>query len=376
MALSFPHLSPPLRDPPGRRATPLPGAAGGNAVTLLSPARAAAELLLAVDGARDHINLETDAFPDDDLGLRLVERLVARARDGIRINLLHNLAASERCARLLQELSGHTVRLGRFRPRSSWTRWLSLEPPQRHRPRRLLGVDGRIGFMATGQADAAVGWNQTRLRLEGPVVQGLQREFVACWQRHSAVPLADARYFPPLAVRGTQGVALGPIGATAALEPCRPWRSALLGAVASARESVAIALACWPPPWRLGLALRRARSRGAQVRLLAPPGPAGARTDRALVEAGVEVQMRTDDLQGCTVCVIDGHWTSLGAGQGDWRSVLDHSETDLIVADGSFARSVLQALGLQLNAKPGAKLAAAEAGPVRGGAIRQADSQA
>lgn len=355
----------PFAEVPGR----LQALAGGNAVSLLSPAQAAQALLDAVDSARDHINVETDGFPCDELGTRLVDRMAERARTGVRVNLLHNVAGSARIAPVLQRLSGDTVRHSRFRPSGAWWRWLGRSHAGRERPRRMVGVDGRIGFLATGNAGESVGWNQTRLQLEGPIVQRLQREFVASWQRHSLMSLADARYFPPLAVRGTQGVALGPIQASGTLEPCRPWRSALLGAIEASSAGVALALCDTDLPRRLVKALLRARARGVQVQVWLPPGQ-GALAGRllaipgaqALADAGVLLQARTDSLPVCTVCVIDGRWTSLGAGRADWRSILERSETDLIVADEPFARTVLDALvGTARTAEDGASVSPAAA---------------
>ena len=324
---------------------------GGNSISLLTPSQAERELLEAVDSARNHINVETDAFPCDDLGLRLVDHMAARAHAGVRVNLLHNVAGHGRMAPVFQRLTGDSVRHSRFRPAGSWLRWITRSHEGRQRPRRMLGVDGRIGFMATGDTSEAVGWGQTRFRLEGPIVQRLQREFVANWQCHSPVTLPTARYFPPLAVVGTQGVALGPIRATGTLAPCNPWHSALLGAIEAANTSACLALTRSTLPPRLLQALLRASSRRVQVRLWVPQQPAadGRRLERLgwadrLTAAGIEVQRRLDSLAGSTICVIDQRWSSLGAGQADWRSILDRCETDLIVADEGFARSLVAEL--------------------------------
>jgi cardiolipin synthase len=63
----------------------------GNAVVLLQDGPATyAAMLQAIAGARDHINLETYILDDDAVGQRFAQALLAKRRQGVQVNLIHD----------------------------------------------------------------------------------------------------------------------------------------------------------------------------------------------------------------------------------------------------------------------------------------------
>lgn len=333
---------------------------GGNRVDIVQDGSATFRAMLAaIDGARDHVNIESYIVEEDGPGEVIAQHLLRRCREGLRVNLLFDSFGSLRTsARYFDRFRQAGVALCEYKPLRQWLHW-PLGLHQRDH-RKLMIVDGRVGFIGSVNISAVHGsspgaaagatlagqppWRDLHLRVEGPVVHRMQRLFVSHWQRHTHVPLPVARYFPPQGVVGTTRVALA---ATEAGRRRNPFHSALLGALSVAQSRVQLTTAYLVPPRRLLRQLEQAAARGVQVDMLLPgrsdfwmPLHAGRAHYARLMDAGVRIHERHDTLLHVKACVIDGVWSSVGSSNADWRSVLHNAEANLIVLDEAFARQM------------------------------------
>lgn len=338
---------------------------GGNRVQLLEDGPATFQAMAdAIDAARDHVNIESYAFAAEGPGEALAARLAAKARQGVRVNLLYDgFGSLGTAATFFADLASAGVRLCEYNPLPRWRQWLAPKRLHRRNHRKLMVVDGRVAFIGgvnitphyrsgsmpteTGD-DREPGWRDLHLRIEGPVVQHLQRAFVSHWQTHATCSLPEARYYPPLAVLGTQRVA---VAAREAGRRRSPFYRTLLAALDASRSRILLTTAYLVPPRRLIRALVRAAERGVQVDLLLPgfsdfwaPLHAGRSHYAPLLRAGVRIHERHDTLLHAKACVVDGTWSALGSSNADWRSVLHNAEADVVVVDEDFAASVEAAL--------------------------------
>ena len=333
---------------------------GGNRIDLLEDGPQTSEAMFAaIDAAKDHINIESYIVEDEGPGEALSQRLIARCRAGVQGNLLFDgfgpLGMSHA---FFQRLRAAGVTLCEFNPLPRWRLWLAPGLHLRDHCKTMV-VDGRIGFIGgvnisavppsgaspsqggAAGTDGPTGGRDLHVRVEGPVVQRLQRQFISHWQRHSTTSLPLARYHPPLPPVGTQRAALA---ASDAGRHRNPYHSALLAAIDSAHERVWLTTACVVPPRRLIRALVQAAGRGVQVHLLLPghtdfwaPLHAGRSHYARLLQAGVHLHERHDRLLHTKACVIDGIWCSVGSSNADWRSVIHDAEANLVVLDEGFA---------------------------------------
>src|SRR5687768_5762417 len=202
----------------------------GNKVVLLQDGKATyASMLEAIRNARHHVHFETYIFEADDIGRQFAEALKARRRAGVQVRLVFDAVGSIGTPReFFQDMVDAGVEVIEFnpiRPGAALTLGLTL---QRRNHRKLTIVDGRIAFLGGinisgvytsggtrgqkggvgGSADADKAaddhpWRDTQVRLEGPVVEDLQRGFVTRWAKLAKEPpLAGAGYFPPLGQQG------------------------------------------------------------------------------------------------------------------------------------------------------------------------------
>jgi cardiolipin synthase len=337
----------------------------GNRVELLQDGPSTYEAMFAaIDGARHHVNLESYILEAEGPGEEFARRLAARARAGVRVNVLYDSFGSIGTpASYFDALRAQGISVCEYNPLRRLGNLLSRALHLRDH-RKLMVVDGRIGFIggvnispvyASGSSPLASmhaedgtpvrpGWRDTHVRVEGPIVAQLQRLFMRHWTKHSPIALQGNGYFPPLGPVGPQRVALA---ACDAGRRRNPFYRALLSALDAARHRVYLTTAYLVPTRRLMRALTQAARRGVEVHLLVPgvsdfwaPVAAGRSHYGRLLRAGVRVHERHDTLLHAKTCVIDGLWTTVGSSNLDWRSFLHNAEANLIVLDADLAREM------------------------------------
>jgi cardiolipin synthase len=118
----------------------------GNAAVLLQDGPATyAAMFAAIEGARDHINLETFILEDDEVGRRFAEALLEKQRQGIQVNLIYDGVGSLSTPReFFERLKDAGIRVLEFNPVNPLKAKGGWELNNRDH-RKLLIVDGTIG---------------------------------------------------------------------------------------------------------------------------------------------------------------------------------------------------------------------------------------
>ena len=340
----------------------------GNRVDLLQDGPDTyAAMFAAIDGARDHVNLESYILEAEGPGEEFARRLIAKAKAGVRVNVLYDSFGSLGTpASYFEHLQSNGVNVCEYNPLRRLGNLLSRALHLRDH-RKLMVVDGRIGFIGgvnissvysagssplaamsgsgAGDGEAAKpGWRDTHVRVEGPIVAQLQRLFMRHWSRHSSIALRGSHYFPPLAPVGNQRVALA---ACDAGRRRNPFYRALLSALDASQHRIFLTTAYLVPTRRLMRSLLRAARRGVDVHLLLPgvsdfwaPLQAGRSHYTRLLRAGIHLHELHDTLLHAKTCVIDGLWTTVGSSNLDWRSFLHNAEANLVVLDAGLAKEM------------------------------------
>ena len=323
----------------------------GNRVTLYRHGKDAfAAMLEAIEGAKDHVNLETYIFEADALGKRFAEALLRRVAAGVVVNLTVDAVGSWGTpAAFFEDLAARGVRVLVFNPVEPWRvrhgQWLLF----RRNHRKILVVDGRVGFtggMNIGDeydSDASTPgrWKDSHLKIEGPAVRYLQRVVMGCRWREEGDAVPEADYFPAAAEPGDHAVRVLPTNPFLG----RPYvRIVLRRAIRAARRSVLATQAYFIPGTRVLWSLRAAARRGVEVGLVVPSDSdvplalaAGRASYGRLLRAGVEIhELRTPRLHQKTV-VVDGEWSIVGSANMDTRSFRVNHEISLDILGREFA---------------------------------------
>lgn len=332
----------------------------GNKVVLLEngPATYAA-MLAAIATARDHINMETYIFEDDEAGQRFADALIARHRAGVQVNLIYDsvgtITTPPDFFRRLTEAGIQLLEFNPVNPASAKAGW---DVNQRDH-RKLLIVDGRTAFLGginiSGvYSGGSIGrrsaprmpdapdqpWRDTDLQLDGPVVAELQKLFIDTWTRQKGASLANRQYFPPLKAQG--GEVVHAIGSTPD-DPFSVIYATLISAIDNAEKEVLLTNAYFAPDPQLLASLKKAVARGVDVRLVLPGSTDSALVFHAgrshydeLLSAGVRIYERRSALLHAKTALIDGVWSTVGSTNLDWRSFLHNQELNAVVLGPAF----------------------------------------
>jgi cardiolipin synthase len=333
----------------------------GNKVVLLQDGPATyAAMLVAIRAARDHIDMESYIFEDDEVGERFSQALLARQRDGVQVNLIYDavgaLHTSPDFFKPLTDAGAKVLQYNPINPLAARSGWNVNQRDHR----KLLITDGRVAFLgginisgvyssssrgsAPTQSASGLPWRDTHVQIEGPVVADFQKLFLETWQHQKGEPLPRRNYFPTLPKRGNQVVrALG----ASPDEPYSAIYATLISAIDSAESEVLLSNAYFAPDPQLREALKSAVKRGVDVKLLLP-----SKTDSALIfhagrsyydellEAGIKIYERKSALLHSKTVLVDGVWSTVGSTNLDWRSFLHNQELNAVVLGAEFGNQM------------------------------------
>jgi len=315
-------------------------------------------LYAAMEGATDHINVETFIFEAaESQGRSFVELLARKARGGVAVNLLYDAVGSDgtpdETFSGLKAAGAQTCAFNPLNPLENRT----AEFVQRTHRKSVI-VDGQVAFsgglnlsrtygassramLGRGKPTIDTGWRDTHVAVWGPAALEIQRLFIASWQKQDCPDLPPARYLRPPRDAGDTLVridASSPESRTA-----ETWQAAL-AAVTYARRSVDITMAYFAPDDALEDALLEAAARGTRVRLLLPAFSdfsgvlyAAQSHYSRLLEAGVQIHEARKVFVHAKTIVVDGVWSTVGTANWDYRSFLDNDELNVVIIDGAFA---------------------------------------
>jgi len=343
----------------------------GNRVLLLEngPDTYAA-MLSAIAAARDHINMETYIFEDDEAGRRFADALIVKQAQGVQVNLIRDSVGTlETPAELFKRLTDAGIAVVEFNPVNPLAAKAGWEVNQRDH-RKLLVVDGRIAVLgginissvysggsssvggsgrSGGKADDKdhLPWRDTDLQVEGPVVEQLQKLFMETWEGQKGPALSLRDYFPTLTPRGKEVVRA--IGSTPE-EPFSQIYVTLISALNSADTEILLTNAYFVPDPQLVDALTRAAARGVDVKLIVPSVSdsslvfhAGRSHYETLLAGGVQIYERREALLHAKTAVIDGVWVTVGSTNLDWRSFLHNQEVTAVILGAEFGAKMHEA---------------------------------
>ena len=321
----------------------------GNRVTaLLNGDQSYPAMLEAIRSAKHSITLEAYIFWPGTVGTTFAEALAERARAGVATHLILDGMGSQKLDdEVVEGMRQAGVQVVWFRP----VRWYNLDRVNHRTHRKLLIVDGRVGFtgglgiadLYLGHAQDADHWRDGQFRAEGPVAAQLQAAFLDNWIETGGTLLHGTDYFPaPDSAGGAraQAVHSSPGGGTENL------RLMFLLAIASARRSILIGNPYFVPNTLAVNMLVEARRRGVTVEIIVP-GPvtdAGLvrRASRAkwgpLLAAGVRIYEYQPTMYHNKLMVVDDYWVSVGSANFDNRSFRLNDEANLNVFDEAFGR--------------------------------------
>ncbi|QJE00323.1 cardiolipin synthase [Massilia forsythiae] len=304
-------------------------------------------MLKSIREAQHSINFETYIYWSGTIGKEFSDALSERARAGVKVNLLLDWIGSIKIDdKSLDEMRRAGVEVHRYHKPV----WWKLAKLNNRTHRKLLVVDGRIGFTGgVGIADKWRGngqdedhWRDSHFRVEGPVVGQVQAVFNDNWLKATGKVLDGEDYFPALKAEGTMPAQMFSSSPTGGSESMHLM---YLMAINAARHTIHLSNSYFVPDDLAVNALVAAAKRGVDVRIITPGEIIDSDIVRAasrerwgkLLRAGIKMAEYQPTMYHVKALVVDSLLVSVGSTNFDNRSFSLNDEANLNVFDHDFA---------------------------------------
>lgn len=288
-------------------------------------------LLAELNQAQHHIHMEYYIYRDDDIGSRIAQILMDKARAGVEVRFMIDAVGSMQLRKpFLQELRNAGVQVAVF-GNVKFPIFSNRVNYRNHR--KIVVIDGNVAFIGgLNVGDEYLSrnktygfWRDTHMIVRGDAVQTLQIIFLQDWAHTSGEALYGAEYLQPEPVEATAGavqmIASGPH------QEFKTMKNLFFSMLTSARRSIWIATPYFIPDEDIFTALRVAALSGIEVKLLFPGKPdkwlpflASHSYFLGLLEAGVQIYEYEKGFLHSKLIIVDGEVATIGTANMDMRS--------------------------------------------------------
>lgn len=285
-----------------------------------------------LEKAEHHIHLEYYIVRHDEVGNKIKDALIKKAKEGVKVRFLYDSVGSWKLSKAyIKEMQQAGIDVVSFLP----VRMPFLNNKINFRNhRKIIVIDGTVGFVGgLNVGDEYLGkneffgfWRDTHLMVWGEAVRTLQMIFLQDWYYMTGENLVKQEYMTPSIELeehegGVQIIAGG---------PDNKWeiiKNLFFSMITSAKDSIWIASPYFVPDEDILSALKIASLSGIDVRLLVPKNPdkkivfyASRSYFLELLEAGVKIYEYKDGFMHSKIVIVDYELASIGTANMDMRS--------------------------------------------------------
>jgi cardiolipin synthase A/B len=302
-------------------------------------------LLHDITHAKEHIHIQYYIFKLDNLGQRIYQALLERAKHGVKVRILYDEMGSRGVKkRHFKELIALGGEVEVFFPSI-----LPLINPRLNfrNHRKIVVIDGRIGYIGGfNVGDEYLGlntkfgyWRDTHLRIAGSAVHPLQTRFLLDWNQASQKHRVhySERYFPAIPLKGTSTLQIVSSG------PDNEWsniKNGYIKLITQAKKHVYIQSPYFIPDESFFDAVKIAALSGIDVRIMIPNKPdhmfvywATYSYVGLLLEAGAKIYIYNEGFIHAKTIIVDEEVASVGTANIDNRSFSLNFEVNAFIYD-------------------------------------------
>jgi cardiolipin synthase len=326
-------------------------------------------MLAAIDGAKRRIAFETYIYEKGIVGDRFSAAFVAAARRGVKVNMVVDAMGADKIPKeQRQRLLDAGATIGDF----GQAKWYALEELNYRTHRKILVVDGAVGFTGgVGLADHWLGnaedkdhWRDTMVRVEGPSARLMEGAFNENFVETSLQPVTPAvdppGLVPPTPRDSAMVVRSSPSAGSNDLKPL------YLLSIGAAKNTLDICSPYFLIDESSEWSLTDAAKRGVHIRVLVEGNLTDAKPVKyasrffyeRLMRLGIEIYEYQPTMMHAKTMVADGTWSVFGSANFDNRSLELNDEMIMAVSDpdlaarlhDDFERDLTRSTRLELDA--------------------------
>lgn len=313
----------------------------GNKVEIFTSGRDKFKSLLRdIDAAERYIHLQYYIFEDDQIGCRVKDALIRKAREGVKVRVIYDHIGSIHVKkRFFAEMADAGIKVYPFF-RVTFPHFATRINWRNHR--KLCVIDGKVGYVGgMNVADRYIKgvsygvWRDTHIRLVGPAVGALQYSFAYDWNfmGHPVLEENVESYdCDDNAQAGMQLVTSGPMS---------QWSNVafvFLKAIANAKRLIYIQTPYFLPTDGLLKALQSAALSNVDVRIMIPSRSDSVMLRRAsfsyiqeCLQAGIKIYLYEAGMLHCKTVIVDDEFATVGSTNFDFRSFEHNFESNMFI---------------------------------------------
>lgn len=308
-------------------------------------------LIRDLEQAKDHIHLLYYIVRHDQLGTKIANVLIKKAREGVEVRFLYDDMGSRSLSRkYVRRLEEANIQVGAFFPPKIPK--INFKINFRNH-RKLAIIDGEIGYIGgfnigdeyLGKSEKFGYWRDTHLRVRGDAVKTMQTRFILDWNQASRNHIDyNEKYFIGGEI-GDVGVQIVSSG------PDQEWEQIKYGyikMILAAKEYVYIQTPYFIPDDSLMDALRIAALSGVKIKIMIPNKPdhifvywATLSSVGELLGEGAEIYLYQNGFLHAKTIVVDGKVSSVGTANIDVRSFRLNFEVNAFLYDVDMAQQLV-----------------------------------
>ncbi len=314
----------------------------GNKVDIFTDGLAKFDSLLGdIARARRYVHLEYYIFCDDEIGTRMADLLISKAREGVKVRVIYDhIGSLHTKAKFFRRMAEAGVDVHPFF-RVTFPMFATRVNWRNHR--KIAVIDGEVGYIGgMNIADRYITgvpygiWRDTHLRITGPAVGGLQYAFAVDWN-FVGQPLLEER--ADTRVRTAPEFSAGVQMMTSG--PTSQWSNIAMvfqKAIANAKRCVFVQTPYFLPTDSLLRTLQTVALAKVDVRIMIP-----ARSDSAILNyasrsyireclmAGIKVYLYEGGMLHAKMVLVDDEFVSAGSTNFDFRSFEHNFEGNVFI---------------------------------------------
>jgi cardiolipin synthase A/B len=323
-------------------------AVGGNRIEVHENGAFFDVLVERIRGARSSVHFETFLWKEGQLGQRVADALMDRARAGVQVRVLLDGEGSKKAGKaVIAQMRSAGCKVTLFHKRAVHN--IGVLNDRDHR--KIVIIDGKQAFVGghcvvddwLGDAEDGCHVADVSVEVHGPIVHSVQGAFSENWAGETGELFLGDDVFPALEPAGDtliHAVFAKPVNSAPAVKILHHT------AICLARKRIWIQNPYFIPEADAIEAFGAAVKRGVDVRVLMPSTSgsdnpmvqhAGHRNFEKLLKCGVRLFEYQHTLLHQKIMTVDGVWSAIGSSNFDDRSFETNDEISLSVADAALA---------------------------------------
>ncbi|MDY6793082.1 MAG: cardiolipin synthase [Thermodesulfobacteriota bacterium] len=302
-----------------------------------------------IESAKEYILIQFYIVRDDELGRKLKNKLIQKARARVRVYFIYDEIGSYKLPEgYIQEMQDEGIEVSAFHTTKGKANHFQLNF-RNHR--KVVIIDGKVAYIGGHNVgDEYVSrhpkfgtWRDTHVKLEGPVVKHIQFCFTQDWY-WATTRIPDLKWNMNKADNGNEKTLLIASGPADDFDTCSLM---FLHAIHMAKERLWIASAYFVPDIQILSALKLAVLKGVDVRILIPEKPDHRTVYLAsffyyqhTLPFGIKIYRYTKGFMHQKVLLVDSACAAVGTANLDNRSFRLNFELTLLNFDSAFIKKV------------------------------------